>query len=117
MRLESALETDSTTTKKVLICQSKTCAKQGAAKVLAAFEEHPVAGVSIAPTVCLGQCGQGPMVLIQPEKTWYNRVLPEEVATIIDRHLQGGEPVKSMLYAKFHSPVEDLTRDSMDIRE
>ncbi|MBD2182939.1 (2Fe-2S) ferredoxin domain-containing protein [Planktothrix sp. FACHB-1355] len=107
MKSERALQNDSTTSKKVLICQSKTCSKQGAAKVLAAFEEHPVAGVTIASTVCLGQCGQGPMVLIQPEKIWYNRVLPEEVATIIDRHLQGGKPVKSMLYAKFHPQVKD----------
>ena len=106
MKPESISENDFTTTKKVLICQSKTCSKQGAAKVLAAFEAHPVPDVTITASVCLGQCGQGPMVLVQPDKVWYNRVLPEEVPTIVEKHLRGGQPVKSMLYAKFHPKLE-----------
>lgn len=106
MEPDDTSENNSTTSKKVLICQSKTCSKQGAAKVLAAFEAHPVPNVTITASVCLGQCGQGPMVLVQPEKIWYNRVLPEEVPTIIEKHLQNGQPVKSMLYVKFHPQLE-----------
>jgi (2Fe-2S) ferredoxin len=42
------------------------------------------------------------MVLVQPEEVWYSGVRPDEVPAIVERHLQGGEPVKAMLYRKFH---------------
>ena len=91
-----------TSPKHVLICQHRTCRKQGAAKVLAAFQGHPAAGVTVTGSSCLGQCGEGPMVLVQPEEVWYSRVQPDEVPAVVERHLIGGEPVKAMLYRKFH---------------
>ena len=42
------------------------------------------------------------MVLVQPEEVWYSRVQPDEVPAVVERHLIGGEPVKAMLYRKFH---------------
>jgi (2Fe-2S) ferredoxin len=42
------------------------------------------------------------MVLVQPEEVWYSGVHPDEVPGVVRRHLVGGEPVKSMLYRKFH---------------
>ncbi|MBW4537532.1 MAG: (2Fe-2S) ferredoxin domain-containing protein [Myxacorys chilensis ATA2-1-KO14] len=87
----------------VRICQNKSCRKLGAAKVLAAFQAHPVAGVEIESSRCLGQCGNGPMVLVLPEQVWYCRVSPEEVDAIKTRHLINGRPIQSMLYRKFHS--------------
>jgi len=86
----------------VLICQHRTCRKLGAAKVLAAFQADPAAGVTVTGSSCLGQCGEGPMVLVQPDEVWYSRVHPDEVPAVVERHLVGGEPVKAMLYHKFH---------------
>lgn len=87
----------------VRVCQNKTCRKQGAAKVLAAFQHSAPDYVTIEPSGCLGQCGNGPMVLVLPEQTWYCRVLPAEVDVIVDRHLIKGRPIKAMLYRKFHA--------------
>lgn len=42
------------------------------------------------------------MVLVLPEEIWYCRVQPGEVNIIVERHLKGGDPVKAMLYRKFH---------------
>ena len=89
--------------KTVLVCQSNACRKQGAAKVLAAFQAHPVVGVSAIASRCLGQCGNGPMVLILPEEVWYSGVHPDEVPALVQRYLRGGKPIKAMLYQKFHS--------------
>ncbi len=86
----------------VLVCHHKSCRKLGAAKVLAAFQAHPVADVEVMVSGCLGQCGNGVMVLVLPEEVWYWRVQADEVAMLCDRHLKGGEPVQSMLYGKFH---------------
>ncbi|MGG6283090.1 (2Fe-2S) ferredoxin domain-containing protein [Leptolyngbya sp. AN03gr2] len=86
----------------VRICQHNSCRKQGAAKVLKAFQTLAPNEMSIEPSQCLGQCGNGSMVLVLPDQVWYCRVLPEEVAAIVDRHLIHGQPIKPMLYRKFH---------------
>ena len=88
--------------RQVLVCQNRTCRKQSAAKVLAAFGKLSPSEVEVVASGCLGQCGNGPMVLVVPEEVWYSGVCEEEVATIADRHLRGGKPVEAMLYRKFH---------------
>jgi (2Fe-2S) ferredoxin len=92
-----------TATKTVLICQSKTCCKAGAANVISVFRANALASAEIVASGCLGQCGNGPMVLVLPEEVWYCRVHPDEVLTVIDRHLHHNRPIKAMLYPKFHS--------------
>lgn len=82
----------------VLVCQNRTCLKQGASKVLAAFEAHPISNWLVMGSHCMGQCGNGVMVRVLPDDIWYWRVLPDEVATIIEQHLIDGNPVKTMLY-------------------
>jgi (2Fe-2S) ferredoxin len=78
----------------VRICQHRSCRKLGAATVLAEFQKQSVAEVQACE--CLGRCGNGPMVLVLPDQVWYCRVLPAEVAAIVDRHLVGGVPVEAM---------------------
>ena len=86
----------------VLVCQNRTCRKQGAEKVLAAFETHSVVGVKVVGSSCLGQCGMGPMVRVIPDEVWYCRVRPDEVPVLVERHLKGGKAIAAMLYRKFH---------------
>lgn len=91
---------NSNSSRRVLVCQHRSCRKLSAAAVLAAFQLSPVAGFSVIGSSCLGQCGNGPMVLVEPEMVWYSRVHPDEVAAVIERHLLGGQPIKAMLYKK-----------------
>ena len=86
----------------VLICQNRTCRKDGSKKVLAAFTADAVPGVEVVGSGCLGQCGNGPMVLVEPEQVWYCRMKPKEVPVVVEKHLRGDRPVKAMLYRKFH---------------
>ena len=88
--------------KHVFVCQNRTCRKQGAGKVLAAFQVHSVPDVTVIGSSCLGQCGNGPMVLVTPEQVWYSRVQPSEVPAVVERHLRGGHPIAAMLYPQFH---------------
>ena len=89
--------------KKVLICQNTACAKAGAKEVLVAFQDSLVPNVKIIPSSCLGQCGNGPMVLVEPEQVWYCRVHTSEVPAVVEKHLQQNKPLRGMLYPKFHS--------------
>ncbi|MGB3237501.1 MAG: (2Fe-2S) ferredoxin domain-containing protein [Geitlerinemataceae cyanobacterium] len=89
----------------VLVCQNRTCKRQGSAEVLAAFQSQSIVGISVRGSGCLGQCGNGPMVLILPEEIWYSKVHPGEVIAIVEQHLLGGKPVNTMLYRKFHPRI------------
>jgi (2Fe-2S) ferredoxin len=40
------------------------------------------------------------MVLILPDRIWYDQVAPAEVAAVIQRHLIGGKPVQTMIYRR-----------------
>jgi (2Fe-2S) ferredoxin len=71
----------------VRVCQNRTCRKQGAKKVLTAFEALPVPGVIVTGSGCLGQCGNGPIVLVLPDMVWYCGVHPSEVPFIVEQDL------------------------------
>ena len=88
----------------VLVCQHETCPKQGAAAVLKAFKSQAPSDVVVQSVGCLGECGNGPMVLVLPEEIWYAHVAVGDVPKIVKQHLQGGKLVREKLYPKFHHP-------------
>lgn len=88
--------------KTVLVCQNRTCRRQLSDQVLQAFSAHADSEIEVRSSGCLGQCGSGPMVLVLPDQIWYSAVQPIEVATIVDRHLHHDQPVRKLLYRKFH---------------
>ncbi len=70
--------------------------------VTQAFRTQAPEDVQVQSVGCLGQCGNGPMVLVLPEKIWYAQVTVRDVPKIVEQHLQGGKPVTQKLYSKFH---------------
>ena len=88
--------------KTILVCQGHTCSLSGSAKVLVALQLHSPPEVTVIGCGCLGQCGNGPMVLVMPEETWYSGVDLDAVRMIIEQHLRLGKPVVSLLYRQFH---------------
>ena len=88
--------------RKVLVCLGISCRKYNCQQVFATFKQYLPPSTELIPVGCLGQCGNGPMVLVEPEQIWYSEVYPDEVPIIIKQHLQENSPVKEMLYPKFH---------------
>jgi (2Fe-2S) ferredoxin len=86
----------------VLVCQHRSCIRNGAAQVLEAFEHHRIPGVFISASACLGQCGSGPTVQITPDQVWYCQVKPSDVVTIAQQHLQENQPVAALMHPRFH---------------
>lgn len=86
----------------IMVCQHQSCQRIGSADVLQAFRDHPVPGVTVNPSGCMGQCSSGPTVRISPDETWYCRVKPSDVPVIVEQHLIGGQPVEAKLHPRIH---------------
>jgi (2Fe-2S) ferredoxin len=88
--------------RQVLICQGRTCRKYGSKKVLEAFLAESIPNTKVIGCSCLGQCGNGPMVAIEPDGVWYWQVRPQEVLVIVEQHLRSGRQLVKLLYPRFH---------------
>lgn len=79
-----------------------SCSQKGCAEVAEEFywqhQQRQLFGtVQITTTGCLGPCSEGPSVLVYPEGVMYSRVTKADVTTIIEEHLQQGQPVERLL--------------------
>ena len=88
---------------KVVVCRGRSCRKYKAEQVFDNFKQNLPPDVELISVPCLGQCGNGAMVVVEfVDQTWYSEVHPDEVKIIIQQHIIGKSPVKGMLYPKFH---------------
>jgi NADH:ubiquinone oxidoreductase subunit F (NADH-binding)/(2Fe-2S) ferredoxin len=49
-------------------------------------------------TGCNGFCAAGPIVVVQPGGTFYQKLKEKDLETIVDSHLVNGEPVEKFMY-------------------
>ncbi|MBN2494749.1 MAG: 4Fe-4S binding protein [Deltaproteobacteria bacterium] len=90
--------------KVVSVCAGTGCCAYGAKKLAEAFassiEGHGLEGeVALRLTGCHGFCERGPLVVIHPEGTFYQRVQLDDVDEIIEKSVQAGEVIERLLYA------------------
>jgi len=87
----------------VLICGGGSCISSGCAEAREITEkfikEAGLEGkVGLTFTGCMGLCALGPVMLVEPERTFYVNVDAKKAAEIVDRHLIGGKIVKKYTY-------------------
>ena len=87
----------------VLICEGGGCLSSGADKVKEAFiSEIKKQGleneVLVVGTGCVGTCDLGPVVIIHPDGTFYQKLKPEDVPEIVEEHLLKGRVVERLAY-------------------
>jgi NADH-quinone oxidoreductase subunit F/NAD(P)H dehydrogenase (quinone)/NADP-reducing hydrogenase subunit HndC len=52
----------------------------------------------VVGTGCNGYCAAGPIVVVQPEGVFYEKVKADDIGEIIESHLQGGQAVERLLH-------------------
>ncbi len=91
--------------RQILVCQYTDCLANSSAAVLAAFQAASVPGAMVIGCGCQGQCNMGATVRVLPDDTWYSRVKPDDVRTIVEQHLKQGKPVTALLHPRFHPQI------------
>jgi (2Fe-2S) ferredoxin len=106
--LTDSSSSENQTPRQVLVCQHRTCRKDGSARVLAELQYAAPPDVEVTACNCLGLCGSGPMVLVTPENTYYWHVKPSQVNVLVEQHLIAGQPIKNMLHRRLHLEPEQF---------
>lgn len=47
---------------------------------------------------CFGQCGHGPMLVMQPDNVWYEGVELSDVPELFEQHVKNGRVVERLRY-------------------
>ena len=86
----------------VLVCQGTGCTSGKSVQIHQALENAIVGlgldDVRVDFTGCHGFCQQGPIVIVEPEGTFYSQVKVDDVPDIVKEHLRDGEPVGRLFY-------------------
>jgi len=56
--------------------------------------------IQVIETGCNGFCAVGPVMLVQPEGIFYQRLKPQDVPHLVEEHFLKGRPVKKLFYVE-----------------
>ena len=87
----------------VLICAGTGCTSNKSAEVKDALEAKLAAEgmdkeIQVVQTGCFGFCSLGPIMVVYPEGTFYNKVEAKDIDEIVEKHFKNGELVDRLLY-------------------
>jgi len=87
----------------ICLCGGTGCRASGSATLRPVFErclsENGLDGeVDFRVTGCHGLCEYGPLVIVHPQRYFYQRVKPEDVPEIVHESVIAGRPVERLLY-------------------
>lgn len=86
----------------------RRCCEQAGASKLRAYAKAKIKSLGLSgmgqirmnTAGCLDRCGQGPVMVVYPEETWYRYETQADIDEIIESHLQNGEKVSRLLIDK-----------------
>ena len=86
--------------KRIVLCTGTGCRGAGALEVLEALREELKGRTDIETkaTCCHGFCERGPLMVVEPEGIFYQRVKPEDIPEIVSETVEGGRIIERLLY-------------------
>ncbi len=107
---KTSLATQKKHPKKVLVCCGTGCIANGALKIVDSvrdgLEKRNLKDVTVEilkETGCHGFCELGPLVIIEPQETFYTKVKPKHIEDILDKSFLDNEVIEPLL---FTNPVD-----------
>jgi len=87
----------------VLVCQGTGCISGGSEQICSLLNDEILRlgldrDIRVKRTGCHGFCQQGPLVVVEPEGTFYTKVKSDGASAIAQSLLPGGRPVDQFFY-------------------
>jgi NADH-quinone oxidoreductase subunit F len=87
-----------------MICTCTNCISNGSLQIKNALEAEILRrglqdDVLVVPTGASGLCVRGPILVVQPDGIFYQRLKREDIPHLVEEHLLKGRPVTSLMYA------------------
>jgi len=87
----------------LLVCAGTGCVAAGSFEIKTALEKEIGRRklqneIAVISTGCNGFCERGPIVVVQPEGIFYQKLKKEDIPSLVEEHLLKGRPVKRLLY-------------------
>ncbi len=103
--------------KQILLCSGAGCIASGSLLLKNALEKkikEENLDVEVVETGCLGPCAQGPVIVVNPDQTFYENLKPEDARDIVDEHLRKGKPVERLCPRDVKDEKPVLKQNDMD---
>jgi len=89
----------------LMLCGGTGCQASGSEKLKDILEEELKKRdlskeIAIVETGCNGFCAQGPIMVVQPDNIFYQKLKPEDIPLLVEEHFLKGRPVKKLFYKK-----------------
>ena len=87
----------------LMLCAGTGCVSGGSYKIKDALE-HELDKyklndeVTVIMTGCNGFCAQGPVMVVQPDEIFYQRLGEKDIPHLVEEHMLKGRPVKKLMY-------------------
>ena len=87
----------------LMLCTGTGCVAGGAFRIKETLETELQKQwldkeVSVIITGCNGFCGQGPLLVVQPDEVFYGFLNPEDIPVLVQEHFLKGRPVKKLMF-------------------
>ena len=99
---------------RIRLCSGTACTATGTPKVLGAIEDEATKRgitVDVVKTGCQGLCQKGPVMRVEPEGIFYQKVTPGHARSIMSYTVAGGLPFRQSLYRNnfMEEPIPEMT--------
>jgi NADH:ubiquinone oxidoreductase subunit F (NADH-binding)/(2Fe-2S) ferredoxin len=87
----------------LMLCAGTGCVSSGSYEIKKALEQELqkrglTHEVSVVMTGCNGFCAQGPVMVVQPDEIFYQRLSVKDIPHLVEEHMLKGRPVERLMY-------------------
>jgi len=87
----------------LLVCAGTGCVASGSYEIRKVLEKEIKKRklhdeIAVISTGCNGFCERGPIVVVQPDGIFYQKLKKEDIPFLVEEHLLKGRPVKKLMY-------------------
>jgi len=100
----------------LMVCTGTACVSCGSLEIKRVLEDEIRKQgledeILVVATGCNGFCGQGPIMAVQPDGVFYQKLTPKDIPYLVEEHFLKGRLVKKLMYtpSEKEAPIPKLS--------